>query len=182
MRVRIQRRLLLGFAVTAVPVVLASAAYACQSTVTLYANPSTVAQGASTNVTGNKYNPSLPVEIHLDTRTGPVLATTTAAALNPANGSGVAVTIPASAKVGYHILIATQYNASGVPCTGCPGRATVKVVSASTAAAATAGVSNGIGVGGAGLVANPFGLPGLLLASLGVFAVRRHRRQAVSAG
>ena len=162
------------FAVAAVPVVLASAAYACQSTVTLYANPSTVIQGGSTTVTGNKYNASLPIDIRLDTRTGPVLKTTTAAALS---GAGVSVTIPATTKVGYHILIATQYNNSGVPCTGCPGRTTIKVVSGTSSTAA----SNGAGFGGAGLVANPFGLPGFALASVAAaVAIRRRRRVAAS--
>lgn len=173
MRGTLRRRLLTTFALAAVPVVLASAAYACQSTVTLYARPSTVAQGGTTTVTGNKYNPSLPVEIRLDTRTGPLLATTTAAVLG---GAGVQVTIPAATKVGYHILIATQYTSSGVPCTGCPGRTTIKVVAPT--APSSAGTSSGIG--GLG-VANPFGLPGFLLASLAALAVRRHRRRPTTA-
>lgn len=164
------------FAVAAVPVALASAAYACQSTVTLYANPNTVIPGGSITVTGNKYNASLPVDIRLDSRTAPSLVRTTGAVLG---SSGVSVTIPANTSLGYHILIATQYNAQGVPCTGCPGRTTIKVVSGSTSTAGAA--SSEVGFGGA-LVANPLGLPGFALASAAVaVAIRRQRRRTALA-
>lgn len=170
MRVSFRRRASVLFAGSALPIVLASAAFACQSTVTLYSSSSSVAQGGTVTVTGNKYNTSAafgPVQIRLDSRTGPVLASAT-----PVGGNiSASVTVPATTSLGYHILIATQYNnTTGAPCTGCPGRASVKVVAPASAAA-----SVGSGLSAPWLPSTPLGLVGVALASLAVAVLRRRR-------
>ncbi|HSH23554.1 MAG: hypothetical protein M3Q48_12395 [Actinomycetota bacterium] len=137
MRTNTTRRYLLVLSVVAgIPLVVASVAFACQSTVTLYSNPKTVAVNSTVKVTGNKYNSSPAfgrVEIRLDRRTGPVLASATPSAGNFSTD----VKIPAGTAAGYHVLIATQYNKeTGVPCTGCPGRVTINVTPATSTAGA----------------------------------------------
>ncbi|MDP9387159.1 MAG: hypothetical protein M3Q48_04340 [Actinomycetota bacterium] len=168
---KLQRRSLILFGGAAVPIALASAAFACQSTVTLYASPSTVAPGGTVKVTGNKYNSSStfgPVDIRLDSRTAKPLASTT-----PVGGNiEVDVKIPQNTSTGYHILIATQYNESGTPCTGCPGRTTIKVVSPTAAAS---------GVGGVSSVTNPLGLAASGVAALTLTAAWRSRRRTTAA-
>jgi hypothetical protein len=133
----LKRRLFVGFAIVAVPVGLASAAFACQVLATLAVNPTAGARGTKVTATGGNYSASSSasdVKIHLDSREGRVLATTRAAS----SGSiSVDFTIPSEVTVGYHTLVATQFNANGTPKSGTPGRASFQVT-ASRAATANA--------------------------------------------
>lgn len=136
----VKRRFLMGsFALVTVPLLAASAAYACQRLVTLHANPTTAAAGATVQVTGVNYDrnaTSSAVDIRLDRRSGPVLASVPTASLGSKGDFAVAVTIPAGTAIGNHILVATQTLGNGAPCVGCPGRANLEVTSGATAASA----------------------------------------------
>ena len=131
---KFQRRLAAGaFLIVAGPVALGSVAYACQSLATLHANPSSAVAGGTVNVTGKNYSSatsSTPVQIRLDDRDGPILATFPAG-VRDINGP---VTIPAGTAVGVHTLIATQYTSTGNAVSGTPGRATVTVTVAGRSA------------------------------------------------
>jgi hypothetical protein len=121
-----RRRLAAGaFLIVAGPVALGSVAYACQSLATLHSNPRAVTAGQTITLFGKGYSSSgtsTAIEIHLDTRNGPVIGSF--APTSVVNGP---VTIPASTSAGRHILVATQYTAAGNAVSGTPGRATVSV-------------------------------------------------------
>jgi len=136
---RFQRRLATGaFLAIAAPVALGSVAYACQSMATLQANPGSATAGSSLTLTGRNYSGatgSSPIDIHLDTRAGLIIASIPAASV--LSGSAV---IPADTALGVHTLIATQTKADGNPVSGTPGRASVSIIVAgktSEGAAAT---------------------------------------------
>lgn len=127
-----------SFALVTVPLLAASAAYACQRLVTLHANPTSAAAGATVQVSGVNYDrnaTSSPVDIRLDRRSGAVLASVSTASLGSKGDFSVAVTIPAGTAIGNHILVATQTLGNGAPCVGCPGRANLEVTSAAAASA-----------------------------------------------
>lgn len=129
------------FAAVALPVLAASAAYACQRLVTLHANPQSAAAGTAVQVTGVNYNTastSSNVDIRLDGRNGPVLATVAPATLGSKGDFALEVTIPAGTASGNHILVATQTLGNGAPCAGCPGRANIEVTGAAAASNDTA--------------------------------------------
>src|SRR5437763_15454105 len=102
----LKRRLLAGFALVAIPIGVASAAYACQVLATLSVTPSTASNGTTVTATGGNYSGSSAasnVDIHLDARGGRVLASTRA------TGGKVNVSFPLSnVRLGNHTLIATQ--------------------------------------------------------------------------
>jgi hypothetical protein len=102
---------------------------------TLHATPRIVQAGSTVNLFGRNYGSIVThsdIEIHLDGRTGRVIAS-----FSPRSVLTVPVTVPADVPVGLHTLVATQYNASGnsVSCT--PGRATIEVIAAPSAGAGT---------------------------------------------
>ena len=174
-RFRMQGRgyLVLVFGLVAVPVILASAAYACQRLTTATASPNSGPVGTTVTVTGGNYSASATasnVEVHLDTRDGLVLGSTRAAS----NGTfSVSFQIPSNVTVGYHTLIATQYTSAGAPVAGSPGRTTLRVTSPSVAQASTldpAALTGPVGVGAVGLAA-----------ATALVTVHRRRRAAASA-
>lgn len=142
-----KRRLLISiFALAMVPLLAGSAAYACQRLVTLHANPSSAAAGAVVKVRGQNYTndpKASNVDIRLDRRSGPVLASVAPAGLGPSGSFELDVTIPSGTAIGDHILIATQTLASGAPCVGCPGRANLTVTAAQGASASSNGAAAG---------------------------------------
>lgn len=164
---RNNRRFLVGiFAAVALPALAASAAYACQRLVTLHANPQSAAAGTAVQVTGVNYNTastSSNVDIRLDGRNGPVLATIAPASLGSKGDFAREVTIPAGTASGNHILVATQTLSSGAPCAGCPGRANIEVTGASAAsnssAAGPAASSNDQGSGAPSEASQPAPAP-----------------------
>lgn len=105
-------RLLTGLAagVAAALVVPAVVVYACVGVVGLSATPGSVQPGGTFVLHGKDFAVTVPVVIHLDTITGPVIATVT-----QQTGTGVmsstftqTVTLPSTVSAGQHVLIATQ--------------------------------------------------------------------------
>lgn len=121
----LKRRLLAAFALVAIPVGVASAAYACQVLATLSATPGSGPNGTQVTATGGNYSGSAAasnVDIHLDGRTGRILASTRA------NGQGrinTSFTV-SNVALGNHVLVATQ-TVNGAPKAGTPGRAPFNV-------------------------------------------------------
>lgn len=113
-----------------VPLVIASAAWACQVMTTLEVNKSQATAGETVTVTGSNYQPPTgtnpnpsPVYIHLDSRDSPPIAQAPAA-----RNISVTFALPADVAIGYHTLIATQFNTNGSPKSGTPGRASIEIV------------------------------------------------------
>lgn len=163
-RRRIGMALIFG---AAVPLVIASTAWACGVLATLQVNTKAAAPGQTVTVTGNNYSSSAAasdVSIRLNSRKGGVLATT-----KPATGFttiNTPVQLPAGVKVGWHVLVATQ-TVNGVPKAGTPGRTTLRIQGAargrrsSEAPFAPLGSSKPAGPGGSGgAVASSGGDPG----------------------
>lgn len=105
-------RLLTGLAagVASALVMPAIVVYACVGVVGLSASPSSVQPGGTFVLHGKDFAVTVPVVIHLDTITGPVIATVT-----QQTGTGVmsstftqTVTLPSTVSSGQHVLIATQ--------------------------------------------------------------------------
>lgn len=131
------------FGAAAPLVILVSSAWACGTLATLKAAPSTATAGQTVQATGAQYtqDPTFtPVQIRLDSRTGPVLKEVTPV------GSKFSTTfqLPATVAAGDHLLIATQNRiADGVPKSGTPGRTVMRVQGAGKAAAAGSSASAG---------------------------------------
>lgn len=130
-----RKRLAAGaFLIVAGPVALGSAAYACQSLATLHANPAAASAGSTVTLSGKNYGfattgtQNSNIEIHLNTRTGPVIGTFAPVASRRLNGT---VIIPAGTPAGDLTLVATQYTPTGNAVSGTPGRASVVVSVAS---------------------------------------------------
>lgn len=171
MRNRVQRRLVLTFLAAAVPVAVASAAFACQSLATLSANPKSGPVGTSVTLTGANYSGSPSagdVEIHLDSRTGPLLASTRA---DSAGKISVTFTVPDMSK-GFHTFLATQL-VNGVPKSGTPGRTSFEVTKATASASAGAFSPSSL--------ATPVGLGALaVFTAMGLVVSRRRRATSVA--
>lgn len=119
-------------------VVFASTAWACGVLATLKAAPSSVAVGQTVGVTGVNYSSDMaaftPVQIRLDSRSGPVLKEVVP---NQARRISTTINVPAGTASGDHLLIATQNSiASGTPKSGTPGRTTMRVQGAAASSAA----------------------------------------------
>lgn len=133
-----KRRLFIGFFfAAAVPLAIASVAYACQRITPMHANPQSGPAGSTVQVSGTNFSresTSSDVAIRLDRRDGRVLASIPASSLEPVGTTtgkfSANVTIPADVAIGNHILIATQTLGNGRPCIGCPGRANFEVTGA----------------------------------------------------
>lgn len=120
----------------AVPLAVAAAAWACGNLATLNVSPKVGGAGTTVTASGTNYRTTTGIsniEIHLDTRDGPVLKS-----IPPAESFTTDVTIPAGTSAGYHLLVATQYTATGVPVSGTPGRTTFRVAGASGTSAVPA--------------------------------------------
>jgi len=114
------------------PLLVASAAYACTSLANLQANPGSGLAGATITVTGSNFRntaTSGPVEIRLDSRSGPVIASLATSQIDPVGRTiSVAVPISADAALGFHTLLATQRDTStGALLSGFPVRASYMV-------------------------------------------------------
>jgi hypothetical protein len=150
--------------VAAAALVPAAVAWACVAVVALTANPQSVAAGGTIAVTGKDFAPGAPIEIHLDSPTGRLLAT------QPAHNNSVMmnswtlnVPIPADVPTGEHALIAVQdyHNMNA----GVPARATIFVNQPAAGPAGPASRPAAVPVGHGPSTAS------LLLIGLGVAAV-----------
>lgn len=129
-----KRRLCVGtFVLVAAPVLVASVASACTQLANLQANPNSGAAGSTINVTGSRFRTEAgagPVEVRLDSRSGAPIATLPVGSINTVGGTitTMPVTIPAAASMGFHTLIATQFNTTtGALLSGFPVRATYRI-------------------------------------------------------
>lgn len=120
----------------ALPLVAAAAAWACGSLATLSLSTKIASPGQTITVTGKNYSSSLnasAVEIRLKSRTGEILETTRPDSTNKILET---VILPTSLSPGWYVVLATQ-TLNGVPKSGTPGRATIRVQGAQSSAAAT---------------------------------------------
>lgn len=121
-----RRHWFVGAVVAAAALVPAAIAWGCVTVVALTASPQSVQPGETVAVTGWDTAPGAPIEIHLDSATGPLLGT------QPAHNNSVMmnkwtlnVPIPADVAAGQHVLVAVQdyHNMNA----GMPARATIYV-------------------------------------------------------
>ena len=181
----LRTRLLTGLAagVATALVIPAIVVYACVGVVGLSASPSSVQPGGTFVLHGKDFVVTVPVVIHLDTITGPVIATVT-----QYTGTGVmsstfaqTVTLPSTVSSGQHVLIATQsqHTMNG----GNPARAVIYVGQPAPAASgpearpAAVTIDSGPGWPVLALVALGSALVGFL-----VFSVVALRSRTPSAG
>ncbi|MBV8528095.1 MAG: hypothetical protein JOZ75_07250 [Candidatus Dormibacteraeota bacterium] len=153
--------------------------FACVSVASLTATPQSVQPGGVVTVNGGDYVPGFPVQIHLDTPTGPTLATV-ASPTGPSSMRSafkVDVTLPSGLSSGQHTLLATQdaHNMTS----GIPARAVIYVGTGVPAApqstrSAAPVVDTGLSVGALALIAVAAAAAGLLV--LGAVVVLTSRR------
>ncbi|HEX2274723.1 MAG TPA: hypothetical protein VHG90_12690 [Acidimicrobiales bacterium] len=168
--IRSKKRALGLFTLVAVPVIFASAAFACQALTTARARPSSGPVGTQVTVTGGGYDRNFPVQIRWDSRYATPLAT---AQPNQSGFVSAVITVPNS-SVGSHTILITQKvrNSAGqwVDKSGSPGRCSFEVT-AGAASSASTGLDPSV-------LVTPVGLAGLLLM---VAVSRRPRRRTEAA-
>ncbi|MDQ4132902.1 MAG: hypothetical protein M3179_06750 [Actinomycetota bacterium] len=160
--IRSKKGALALFTLVAVPLMLASAAFACQRLVDAHLRPKSGPSGTEVSITGGNYIANRQVEVRWNSRTAPPLVVAT----TDASGRFHATFRVPNAPAGYHTVIVTQTAPSGVPCSGCPGRASFNV---------TGGTASGATSVDPSVLVTPIGLAGLLLL---VAVSRRPRRSA----
>jgi hypothetical protein len=140
----------------ALPLAVASAAWACGVLATLTLDKKVAAPGEAIAVSGRNYSTTTaggasPVTVRLKTRDGSVLTTI------PAVNGRIAdtFTLPASTAPGWYVVLATQSLASGAPKSGTPGRTTLRVQGSADKSSAVAapwktGDTSGPATGSAG--------------------------------
>lgn len=105
---RTRRRLALGMLVAATVVVPAGLAWACVAPVSLtVANP-VIQPGGTTTVSFKEFGQGAPVELHLDSPTGPLLGTLPPPTSTMTGSYTLDVTIPANTTFGTHFLVSVQ--------------------------------------------------------------------------
>jgi hypothetical protein len=132
----------------AVPLAVASVAWACGVLATLTLDTKVASPGQAISATGKNYGVSTPatdttparvfsdVTVRLRSRTGTVLASSA-----PTAGGRFATTftVPAGLSPGWYVVLATQNNADGTPKSGTPGRTTLRVQGSASGATTPAG-------------------------------------------
>lgn len=120
----LRRWCVLTVAATAL-LVPAGVAWACVAVMSLTTDASTVQPGATLTVFGKGFAQDEPVEIHLGSETGPLLATVPPPESTMTSQFEVAVTIPADLEAGEHLIVAAQdYHHMNA---GAPARAAIFV-------------------------------------------------------
>jgi len=141
--------------------VVAATAWACGTLTTLSSSPKVTTPGGTLTITGRNWGavpPNTNVQLRFDSRTGRVLKEVTPAELL----TGAQVAVPASATPGWHVIVATQFNATtGVAKSGSPGRTVVRTQGNAASSSAPWGAAKPTGSGGPGGLDLP--LPGILL-------------------
>lgn len=123
---RTVRRWTLGAVAAALAAMVPTAlAWACVGLMSLTTSAASVPAGGTVTVFGKEFAQGAPVQIHLDSPTGQLLATVPAPTDTMTSQFNVKVTIPASVSNGQHVLVATQ--AYHYMNSGAPARATVFV-------------------------------------------------------
>ncbi|HEX3541864.1 MAG TPA: hypothetical protein VHT75_15630 [Acidimicrobiales bacterium] len=184
------KRMLLGFGVIGAGLLFAaSAAWACTNLATLNLSQAAGSSGQNVTVTGSSFKvastgPAIPVVLHWNGATGPILATVAPDATGNISAS---VTIP-DAQPGYYVLVATQ-QVNGTDAYGTPARAAFQILAPGQRAAVTPNAVQGGTVAPAtsstGVIALTItlGVLGLALfgAGVGAFARQARRREVAAA-
>ncbi len=187
------RRLVVGIgAVGASLVIGSSAAWACTNLATMNLSNAAGTSGQSITVTGSSFHAAsasspanVPVQLHWNSVTGPVLAT---AIPDQTGNISASVTIPQAAP-GYYVMIATQQATPGVDEYGTPARAAFQVITPGQRPAVTPNAGQSAGVAttstsSTGVIALTvaLGVAGLALFGAGATSfARQARRRAVPA-
>ncbi len=162
----------------------AAAAWACIPVATLDVTPQQVMPGQEVTVSGVFYGKKSPVVMHFNALDGPVLAQFTPSKDGIISGR---LAIPADAKPGNYVLVATQEPVRGETTWGVPSRALVTVVGDAGApvvgpleappAERPAGLVTGDSVGLGELVLVGLGVAGvgMFLAGMAAFFAGRRR-------
>ncbi len=104
-----RRRWIAGMVAAAAAVVPAGLAWACVGLMALTTvGPSTIPPGGTVTVWGREFAAGSPVDIRLDSPTGPILATAPPPTETMTSQFKLEVAIPANVRTGEHVLIATQ--------------------------------------------------------------------------
>jgi hypothetical protein len=141
----------------ALPLAIASVAWACGVLATVTLDKKVAAPGQSVTMTGKNYanttvGGASAVTVRLQSRKGTVL-TTVPATLGKISDT---FTIPTSVSPGWYVVLATQNNANGTPKSGTPGRTTLRIQGSSAAATpAAAPWSSSTPSGGSHATAGP---------------------------
>ncbi len=106
--VRSPQRLALGLVGAAMVILPAAWASACVAVVSLTNSPGNVQPGGTLSTTGREFAQDVPVTIHLDSPTGPVLATAPPPESTMDSSFTIDVPIPANITPGQHVLVAKQ--------------------------------------------------------------------------
>ena len=136
-----RHRLVLVFCGVAMPLWMASAAFACTSLATIQANPSATVGVTTMAITGNGFEPASTIEIRLDGRDAPLRTVDGSSVVGSTGAFTVVVSMP-SVSVGYHFFLATPTDGAGNPVAGTPARASFQVLPANASPSA---VPNGPG-------------------------------------
>jgi hypothetical protein len=102
------RRLMLGFVAALAALAPASLAWACVAPVSLTTSSPTVQPGGTVHIIGRETAPGAPIEIRLNSPTGPILTTVTGQAGGMSAKWEWDVPIPANTPYGKHYLYAVQ--------------------------------------------------------------------------
>lgn len=105
---RTGRRFALGFAAVLAGIVPAGLAWACVAPVSLTTSSPTVQPGGMVHIIGRETAPGAPIEIRLNSVTGPILTTVTGQAGGMTAKWEADVPIPADIPYGKHFLYAVQ--------------------------------------------------------------------------
>ncbi|HEX3622840.1 MAG TPA: hypothetical protein VHT97_11035 [Acidimicrobiales bacterium] len=106
--IRTRRRFALGVLAAAAIVVPAGLAWACVAPVSLTVNNPTVQPGGTVTVLFREFAQGAPIEVHLDSPTGPLLGTAAAPTTTMTSSSTLDVTIPSNTTFGTHVLVSVQ--------------------------------------------------------------------------
>lgn len=176
---------LMGFsAAMAAAVAMAVTVFACSPLPSVSLSTSSGVPGSQVLLTGERWAPGVPVFIHWDSLTGPLLAQAIPdGEMSGPNVGPVSVRIPADAIAGYHILVATDNgsasNYSRVPIQVLqPSGSTARLPQAVMGTGSTRSVPLGEGVVVLGLLGT-LGLAGLALSTASVASLVRTRRERV---
>ncbi len=175
------RRWIVGGAAAGIALLVpASAAWACLGIAGFTTSSPTVQAGGTINVTLTEFG-STPAQIHLDSVTGPVLATVDHPGKGMMGLTTAPLTIPAGTANGQHVLIATEPGNGMLA--GIPARALI-YVGVPAASLATTGLPTAVTTSG-GASTGTLVLVALAVAAVGIFlagsvALVMSRRRALA--
>ena len=103
-----RRRLTLAMLATAAVILPAGLAWACVAPVSLTVNNPQVQPGGTVTVSFKEFGQGAPVDLHLDSTTGPILGTLAPPTSTMTGSYTMDVTIPPNTTFGTHFLVSVQ--------------------------------------------------------------------------